>query len=131
MLTEGHERPVKVEPKIDRKLSGPPAIGQPRQRVQRLLEVRGRLVVRRVRERLRPCLATTLHLVPILAAKGVVGETFEMFCETIAVKPLDRGDDPGVECAPALVQQTAVGHVVGDAGPDTRETLARALAEVG
>ena len=41
-----------------------------------------------------------------------MGQTLDMLRETIAVKALDRGDDPGVERTPTLVQQAAVGDVV-------------------
>ena len=41
-------------------------------------------------------------------------QTFDVLVETVAVERLDRPDNPGVEGAPTLLQEAAVGHLVGE-----------------
>ena len=68
----------------------------------------------RARERLGAGLAEIGHgLVPHLAPEGVVGQPLDLLGEPVGVESLDRLDDPRVEAAPALLEQAAVGHLVG------------------
>jgi len=39
-------------------------------------------------------------------------QTFDVLVETVAVERLDRPDNPGVEGAPTLLQEAAVGHFI-------------------
>jgi len=41
-------------------------------------------------------------------------QTFDVLVETVAVERLDRPDNPGVEGAPTLLQEAAVGHFMSE-----------------
>ena len=43
-----------------------------------------------------------------------MGEPLDLLAEAIPVERLDRLDDPRVQRAPALLEQAAVGHLVGE-----------------
>ena len=74
-----------------------------------------RLPVGRARHRLRAGLAEIGDgLLPHLAPERVVGQALDVLGEPVGVEALDGLDDPGVERAPALLEQAAVGHLVGE-----------------
>src|SRR5262245_54298279 len=82
---------------------------------QSLLEVHYSLSESRTRERLDPGLPTVRHgLVPDLAPQGMLGQPFRLLSETIGIKPFAGLDDTGVQGPPPLLQETAVGHLVGE-----------------
>src|SRR5215208_6988658 len=53
-------------------------------------------------------------LLPALAAYRVVSEPLRLLRETASVQRLDHPDDPRVQRAPPLLEQTAVGYFVGE-----------------
>ena len=82
---------------------------------QRLLEAADGLPVGRAAERLGAGLAEIGdRLLPHLAAERVVREPLDVLGEPVGVEPLDGLDDPGVEGAPPLLEQAAVGDLVGE-----------------
>ena len=52
-------------------------------------------------------------LVPHLAAKSVVGETVDALGQPVRVDALDDAHDPRVDGAPPVLEQAAVGDLVG------------------
>ena len=52
------------------------------------------------------------RLVPPLGAQGVVGEPLDLLRQPVAVEPLDLLDDSSVDGAPAIGEETAVGHLL-------------------
>jgi hypothetical protein len=50
---------------------------------------------------------------PHLTSKRVVGEAFGVFGEPLGMETLDALDRPGVERAPAILEETSVRHRVG------------------
>ena len=42
-----------------------------------------------------------------------MGETLDVLAQAVGIEAFDRVDDPRVERAAALVEQAAVGHLVG------------------
>ena len=84
--------------------SGPPAPVQPG-RASRFAD--------RAAAYVRP--ARVAHrLLPQLAPKSVVGEPLDLLREAIGVKRLDSLDDPRVQRAAPLLEQAAVGHLMGE-----------------
>src|SRR5207245_7231556 len=68
---------------------------------------------RRPRGRLEPGLPEIVHrLLPQLGPKSVMGEPLDLLAQALPVKRLDRGDDPRVQLAPPLLQESAVRHLV-------------------
>ena len=86
-----------------------------REGAERLLEVPHGLAVGRPRHGLLPRLpAVGQGLVPHLAPQGMVGQPFDLLGQPVAGERLEGLDDAGMERAPPLLQQAAVGHLVGE-----------------
>ena len=113
-LSQREERVAQAEPKIDRLLARRARLGKMRQRRQRLLEVGRRLTVCRPVERARAGLGKIPHgLFPDLAADRVIGEPLHLLGKTLGIERFDDLDDPRVQRLLPLVQQAAVGDLVG------------------
>ena len=113
-LAERHERAAEVEAEVEGLGDRVGMLRQPPERVERLLEAGGRLAVGRAQEDLGAGLAQVAHrLVPDLALPRVVRQPLHVLDEAIGVQALDGGRHRGVKIAPALPQETGVGHVVG------------------
>src|SRR5262245_45818611 len=85
------------------------------ERSQRLLEVRKRFAKRRTCEGLGPCLPEVRHrLRPHLASERMVGKLLDMLRLSIRIEPLDFLHDLAMESAPPILEQTAIGHLVGE-----------------
>ena len=106
----------KLEPQVDGLLAGRAARRQVPERLERLLEVGHRLAVRRARRRLRarpaagrrpPCSHTSPRT-------RMVGEPLDVLGQAVGVQRLDRLHDPRVQRAPPLLEQAAVGDLVGE-----------------
>ena len=83
------------------------------ERGQRLLEAGHGLPIARARPPWRRPGAGTHRLVPQLAPQGVVGQPLDVLGQPVGVEPLDGLHDPRVQRAAPLVQQAAVGDLVG------------------
>ena len=44
----------------------------------------------------------------------MVGQPFDLLGQTVGIEPFDGFDDAGVQGPPPLLQETAVGHLVGE-----------------
>ena len=118
-LALGDERAAQTEAKVDRTLARLARLGQMRQRRQRLFEVGLGFAVRRPVQRACASLRQIMHgLLPYLTPKRMVGETLDLFREPVRIARFDGLDDPCVQRPPALVQQAAVRHFVGEAVPE-------------
>jgi hypothetical protein len=90
------------------------ALGEVRERVEGLFVARRRLAVGSARLTSLPHLPAVAHrLLPHRPPNGVVGEPLGVLGKAISVKGFDRLDKPRVKLAPPLLQQAAVGHLVG------------------
>ena len=86
-----------------------------REGAERLLEVPHRLAVGRPRQGLLPRLpAVRQGLVPHLPPQGMVGQAFDLLGQPVPGERLEGLDDAGMERPPPLLQETAVGHLVGE-----------------
>ena len=82
---------------------------------QCLLEARHGLSKGRTRYRLGPGLPTVRHgLVPDLTPEGMLGQPFRLLGQTVGIEPFAGFDDAGVQGTSPLLQETAVGHLVGE-----------------
>src|SRR5207247_4629267 len=85
------------------------------ERVERLVETGRRLPMGRARRGLPSGLVEKGdRFLPHLAPERVVGQTLDVFREPLGVEAFDGLDDPGVESAPALVQEASVGHLMDE-----------------
>ena len=82
---------------------------------ERLLEGPHGLAVGRPRHGLLPRLpAVGQGLVPHLAPQGMVGQAFDLLGQPVSGERLEGLDDARMERPPALLQETAVRHLVGE-----------------
>ena len=103
-----------LEAQADELLGPLPALGQFVQRNPRLLEVRERVSQGRTLKRADPRLPAVAHrLLPQLPAQRVVGEALDLFIQPVCVESLDRANNLRVQRLAPLLQQAAVGHLVG------------------
>ena len=83
------------------------------QRHQRLLEAPYRFPVGRARGGLGTGLTKVRKgFSPHLAPEGMVREAFNLFIQAVGIQPFDGLDNPGVEGAPTLLEQAAIGHLL-------------------
>ena len=88
---------------------------QMREGTERLLEVPHGLAVGRPRHGLLPRLpAVRQGLVPHLAPQGMVRQAFDLLGHPVPGERLQGLDNAGVQHPPPLLQQAAVGHLVGE-----------------
>ena len=86
-----------------------------RNRVQRLLEVPHGFAVGRARHGLFPRLPTVHHgLVPDLTAHGMLGQPFRLLGQPVGIEPFAGVEDAGVQGTAPLLEETAIGHLVGE-----------------
>jgi hypothetical protein len=124
-LTEGIERALKFETKIDGLFHGDAALRKPPQGGQRLLKARDRLAQRAAGLGLGGCLLEIAQrLVPHLAAERMVGQRLDVLHQAVGMERLDRLHDLGVKGASPIVQQTFVGHLV-------RQGVLEGVLEIG
>jgi len=108
-------RDLTEEPQVDGLLVYVAPVGEMLQGDQRLLEGRQRLPRGRACRRRRTSLTAVGHgLFPYLPPESVVGEPFDLISLSIGKGRLKRCDDLGMERAPPLLEQTPVGHLVGE-----------------
>src|SRR5262245_44547149 len=82
---------------------------------ERFLEASERALERRARSRLAPGLPEIRNRpLPEIGEERVVREALHVLLETIGIERLDGVDEPGVERAPSVFGQAAVGHVAGE-----------------
>ena len=82
---------------------------------ERLLERPHSCAVRRPRHCLLPRLpAVRQGLVPHLASQGVVGQALDLLGQSVGIQLLQGRDNAGVQPAPSLLQEAAVGHLLGE-----------------
>ena len=85
-----------------------------REGTERLLEVPHGLAVGRPRQGLLPRLpAVRQGLVPHLAPQGMVRQAFDLLGHPVPSERLQGLDDAGMQRPPPLLEQAAVGHLVG------------------
>src|SRR5215472_4161156 len=102
-----------LEPDLEGLLQRGLALRQRLEDGQRLLKAGPCVLGRRSHSRFATCLAKISHrLFMLLAAKGVVGESFHVLSEPVGVETLQRLDDARVERAPPRLEEAAVGHFV-------------------
>ena len=90
------------------------ALGEMCQGRQRLLKIRHGLTVRRARHCSAPGLpAVGQRLVPHLAPHGMVRQPFDLLGQAVRVEPFEGLDNAPMQRPPPLLEQTAVGHLVG------------------
>src|SRR5262245_30527223 len=88
--------------------------GQLLEGAPRLLEVAERLPQAGAVERAVPRLAAIAdRLLPQLPAQRVVCDALHVLCESVHVEPLRCCHNLGVQFAPPVLQQTAIGHFMG------------------
>ena len=113
-VDDGGEGVPELEAKVDRQLHHRAILQSRSERGQSLLEVSDRLSIGTPGRRLGTRLAEVGHrLVSQLRPQRVVGQPLDVLVQPIAVEPLDRVHDPGVQSASALLEQAAVRHLVG------------------
>src|SRR5439155_3748090 len=84
-------------------------------REQRLFEALHRFPVRRAHSRFATDLTTVYQsLFPPLAAQGVVCELLDVGDETISPETLDGLHDASMQHAPLPLQETTIGHIMGE-----------------
>ena len=114
-FSECPERTPQVEPEVDGLLLRGAALREMLEGCQCLLEARHGLSKGRTRERLGTGLPTVRHgLVPDLAPEGMLGQPFRLLGQTVGIEPFAGFDDAGVQGTAPLLQETAVGHLVGE-----------------
>jgi hypothetical protein len=115
-FAERDEAVTKVEPKLDASIQRRAALGQASEGDQSLLEVPSRLAISRSGRRLGPALMKVSdRLVPCLAVNRVVGQPFNVFGQPVGIEPLDGLHDLAMEGASPVLEQTAIGDLVGRA----------------
>ena len=114
-LAQRKERTTQVEAEINGLRLRIRMRGEPVQRAQRLLEVGHRLAVRRVGEGIGPGLAAVGHgLVPHLTTQGMVRQSVDLLGQPVGIQLLQGRHNAGVQHPPPLLEETAVGHLVGE-----------------
>ena len=104
-----------VESEVDGLLLRGTALREMREGCQGLLEARHNLSQGRTRERLGTGLPTVRHgLVPDLASEGMLRQPFCLLGQPVGIEPFAGSDDAGVQGPAPLLQETAVGHLVGE-----------------
>ena len=82
---------------------------------QRLLEAHYRLAVGRARLGFVPGLAAIGQgLLPHLAPQGMLRQPFHLVVQSVPCQDLQRLNNMRVQHAPPLVQQTLIGHLMGE-----------------
>src|SRR6266850_6966933 len=118
-ISEWVQGVAELEPDVDGLLDLRAVFGQMAEGVQRLLEIRDRLVVGGARGGLDTGLARIVHrLVPELPSRRVVGEPVDVLEQTVGVTRLDGEDDARVEMPARLRPEALVGHLVGERVPE-------------
>src|SRR5437773_497115 len=113
VLTERPERVAQLDPKIDGLGERVPIFREVIQSTESLLEMRRRLPVGRTGEGLGPSLPEIGDgLAPCLTPDRVVGEPFDLLCETVGMQPLDGLHDLAMESAPSLLNEAPISDVV-------------------
>ena len=108
------ERRAQGEPEIDGLLARVACLRQMREGAERLLEVPHGLAVGRPRQGLLPCLpAVCQGLVPHLAPQGMVRQAFDLLGHPVPDERFEGLDDAGMQHPPPLLEQAAVGHLMG------------------
>ena len=88
---------------------------QMREGTERLLEGPHGLAVGRPRHGLLPGLSAVRQgLVPHFPPQGMVGQPFHLLGHPLPGQGFEDLDDPRVQGAPPLLEETAVGHFVGE-----------------
>jgi hypothetical protein len=117
-LREGachHQSAKGVEVQINGLFELLPALRDVTEGGQRLLEAHSRLLVGRALCRLLSGLPEVgRRPFPGLAPERVVGQALDMLRQALGIEPLDGLDGPGVEGAPATLEEAAVGHLVSE-----------------
>ena len=109
------ERQAQGEPEIDGLLARGTRLRQMQKGAERLLEEPHGLAVGRPRQSLLPRLpAVRQGLVPHLPPQGMVGQAFDLLGHPLSGEGFEGLDDPRVQGAPPLLEETAVGHLVGE-----------------
>src|SRR5215813_636932 len=112
-MSERDEDAPKVEAQVDHPLEALTIRREMTARVQGLLEVTRRFLIRRPSHRLGPRLLKVGEgLLPDGAMDGVVRQPIDPLRKTPVVQTLDRLDDATVEEATAVVKQALVRHIV-------------------
>jgi hypothetical protein len=108
------ERLLQVESKIDTLLLLGAALRKTIEHGQRLLEEIHRIFQSGPSGSLGSSLAKIRDgFLPQLAAQGMASQPFDVLSQPARIEALDRLYDPAMECAPLILEQTAIGHVVG------------------
>src|SRR6266540_4409859 len=106
-----------------------------RQSTERLLEVPYGLAVGRARHSLLSCLpAVRQGLVPHLPSQSVMGQAFDLLGHLVPRKRLEGNDDASMEHPPTLLEETAIGHLVGEGVLESIDTFweeVRLVEELG
>src|SRR5262252_7064598 len=114
VLTQLEQYPPQLETNVDGRLEGRAVIGQRSQKVQCLLERDASVVERRASRRLESRLVQIIDsLVPHITPDCVMGEPLDLLAKAILVEPLECLDDARVQRPPTVLQQSPVGHLVG------------------
>src|SRR6266571_2815187 len=112
--SERNERIAHVEPQINGLLAPFLTLWKMPCGNQRLLEACHRLPESRARKRLCPGLPVVgPGLVPHLAPERMAGQPFHLLGQPVGIQCLDGRHDPRVERPPPLLEQAAVGYLVG------------------
>ena len=80
---------------------------------QRPLEGGHRLLVSRACQRPGPGLSGVVQrFLPHLTPRGVIRQPFDLVAQAVAIEPLARLRDTGMQGAPPFLEENAVGHLV-------------------
>jgi hypothetical protein len=114
-FAQRHERSAQVEAEVDGLRLGVMPLWETLQRLQRLLEGRRRLMVCRLGHGPGSSLAAVGYsLVPYLTPQGVVGQSVHLLGQPVGIQLLHGHHNAGVQHPSPLLQQAAVGHLVGE-----------------
>src|SRR5262249_53802550 len=114
IVTNRSERRVESKPQIDGLLACVALLRQMMQGAERLLKGLYGLAVGRPRHGLLPGLPEVRQgLVPHFAAQGLVGQAFGLLGPPVPSERFEGRDDAGMQRPPSLLEQTTVGHLMG------------------
>ena len=134
-IAERAERQAQGEPEVDGLLAGVARLRQMREDTERLLEVPHSLAVGRPLHGLLPRLPAVYQgLVPHLPSQSMMSEAFKLLDHPVPGERFKGRDNAGMQYPPPLLQEAAVGHLLGEGvleGVDQLGKQARLVQELG
>jgi hypothetical protein len=124
-LTERVNGVAEVEAEVYRLLDGLAGLREVFGRGEGVLEMGAGIPQRPAQHRLGPRLSRVKQcLVPQLSAQSVMGQSLDLLPQSVAMESLDLLDNPRVDGAPAVSEETAVRHLL-------RERMLERVLQIG